>query len=131
MAIGGQGNNIAGFVAFQARVYPLIGVPILVGWLAFMRYLDPVWTWVTGPILFILLQYTIRPLVDTLLGSRRRPGPVSLPGCGVGQIVYWASMIVGLPVLYWQGGIDLLAIGALLLPVFVLGIAIIASRMAR
>lgn len=120
-----KGTDVPGFIALQGRIYPLVGVPIIVGWLALRGYIFPTAAWAIGGIAIAALQFLVLPLVKSLLGEH-----VSLPGCGVGQIVYWASM-AGLTALYWQGGFDMLAIGALLLPAFVIGISMIATRIAH
>ncbi len=121
----GKGNDVIGFVSWQARAYPVVAVPILCTWLALMGYLSPVVAIVVGLVLVVALQFGVRFVVEALLGPQ-----VSLPGCFIGQIAYWVSIVVLLPLFYWQGGIDLLAIGALLFPLGIIGLAIIASRMS-
>lgn len=126
-----NGNDVAGFVAWQARTYPLVGVAILASWLTLRGSLNLTTAWIGGPILVVALGFAVLPLVELFLGQPAGRGVVSLPGCFIGQIVYWGSLVLGLPLLYWQGGLDLLAFGALLLPVFVVGLAIAASRMGH
>ncbi|MEI6179586.1 MAG: hypothetical protein WCP31_02430 [Chloroflexales bacterium] len=124
-------DDVAGFVAWQARTYPLVGVAILASWLTLRGSLNLTTAWIGGPILVVALGFAVLPLVNLFLGQPAGRGVVSLPGCFIGQIVYWGSLVLGLPLLYWQGGVDLLAFGALLLPVFVVGLAIAASRMGH
>lgn len=124
-----RGDDVPSFVMFQARLYSFIGVPILVSWLMFKHYLDPVWAWVAIPILIMLLLFLILPISSALLESEKRHGPVSLPGYEIGLIIYCIS-IIGLPLLYWQEGVfdfEILAISVLLLPVFTFYISIVIS----
>lgn len=116
-------NEVLGYVVWNARFYAVVFVPIVLIWLVTGGYLSVTTAWIIGLIATLGMGWLLTMLVSSLVH-----GPINRSGCGVALICYWLSFLV-LGLFYWQGGIDLLLLGAIIVPIIVVIIGIAVSRM--
>ena len=113
------------FVAFQARFYPPVAIPLSMAWLVEQEVIALWIAIVLGVVLLITAHRLIPWLVKELL-----EGPVRREGCGIAQFVYWAAPLL-LVVVYWQGGWDAFLIAILALPALLITLAVFISMITQ
>lgn len=117
-------NDIPGFTAVFAGAYPLLAVPVGTSWLVANGIIGITWAWIIGTVAVLGLVFLVLPAIQRLL-----KGPVNSEGCFIGLLAYGLAVLM-LPVLWWQGGFDMLFFGTLVVPVLVVVIAVIASTLS-
>ena len=120
-----RGDDIVGFAAFQARFYPPLAIPVAMTWLVNQGVVGLWVAVVLGAALLVVAHLLIPWMVRWLLEK-----PVKLEGCGVAQFFYWASPLL-LAGMYWWGGVDLFLITLLALPVVLVFLAVLLSRVVQ
>jgi hypothetical protein len=117
------GNEVLGYIVWNARFYAVVFVPIVLIWLVRDGYLSVGLAWGIGAVATLAMGWILGMAVGNLV-----QGPINRSGCGIGLICYWLSFLL-LGLMYWQGGLDLLLLGIMIVPLVIVVIGIAVSRM--
>jgi hypothetical protein len=116
-------NEVLGYIVWNARFYGLVAVPIICIWLTINGFLSVKVAWFIGVVSTLAMTWVLSAIVKALVN-----GPVNRSGCGIALMAFWIS-IIPLAIFYWQGGFDFFVVGLIFMPLIVVGIGIIISRM--